>query len=141
MFEQAIEMTNEKPIATDTGLRSGTILVVDDELVVRSLAKMYLEGAGFTIVTAIDGHEALEVFKEQKNEITAVLLDLTMPRMDGEECFREMKRIKSDIPVILSSGYDEQEATSRFAGKGLAGFLKKPYKVKKLLEKILDSLS
>ena len=69
-----------------------------------------------------------------------VLLDLTMPRMDGEETFRELRRIRPDVRVIISSGYNEQESTNRFAGKGLAGFIQKPYGVRPLVEKIRQGL-
>ena len=61
------------------------------------------------------------------DEITCVILDLTMPHVDGEECYRELRRIRGDVRVILSSGYNEQEIAQRFAGKGLAGFIQKPY--------------
>ena len=65
------------------------------------------------------------MFREHADEIVGVLLDLTMPHMDAEEAFREMRRLRPGIPVILCSGYNEQEATQRFAGKGLAGFVQK----------------
>jgi PAS domain S-box-containing protein len=106
---------------------TGTVLVVDDEEVVRELAREVLQDAGFTVVLARDGREALEVFGAHSDEILAVVLDLTMPHVDGVEAFAEIRRIRSDVPVILSSGYNEQDATERFAGKGLAGFIHKPY--------------
>ncbi len=139
--DHPVESAHQLTSAADTTLKSGTILVVDDEEIIRSIAEMILNRVGFTVVTASDGREALAVFKEHQNEITAVLLDLTMPYVDGEECFREIRNIRSDVPVILSSGYSEQEATKRFAGKGLAGFLKKPYEVNALLEKMFDALN
>ena len=74
------------------------------------------------------------------DEIVVVLLDLTMPHLDGEETFRELRRLRPDVRVILSSGYNEQETTSRFAGKGLAGFLQKPYGIRPLMEKIRQVL-
>ena len=120
---------------------SGVILVVDDEETVRIAAKLMLERRGFTVLTAEDGRAALEVFRSRVDEIVVVLLDLTMPHLDGEETFRELRRIRSDVRVILSSGYDEQETTSRFAGKGLAGFLQKPYGVGPLGEKIRQVLT
>ena len=73
------------------------------------------------------------------DEIVVVLLDLTMPHLDGEETFRELRRLRPDVRVILSSGYNEQETTDRFAGKGLAGFLQKPYGLRPLGEKIAGS--
>ncbi len=106
---------------------TGMILVVDDEEVVRELAKEILENAGFTVLAACDGREAMDVYQAHSEEIRAVVLDLTMPHMDGVETFTEMRRIHGDVRVILSSGYNEQDAMERFAGKGLAGFIHKPY--------------
>ena len=73
--------------------------------------------------------------------IDVVLLDMTMPRMDGEEAFRELRRIRQGVRVILTSGYNEQDATERFAGKGLAGFIQKPYRPAELITKINDALA
>ena len=129
------------PSATKQEWRgSGVILVVDDDEPVRIATKLMLEKLGFTVLTAEDGRAALEVFRSRIDEIVVVLLDLTMPRLDGEETFRELRRIRPDVRVILSSGYDEQETTSRFAGKGLAGFLQKPYGLRPLGEKIRQVL-
>jgi PAS domain S-box-containing protein len=121
-----------------TGLRgTGTILVVDDEETVRALAVHTLEAFGFQALTANDGGQAVELFAERGGQgIDLVLLDLTMPHMGGEETFRELRRINPDVRVLLSSGYTEQEATDRFAGKNLAGFIQKPYRATALLERI-----
>ncbi len=126
----------EKPKAAEKWGGTGTVLVVDDEETVRSVSKMILEDVGFNVLTAKDGEEGLDIFREHSGEIVAVLLDLTMPHLGGEDAFREMRRIKSDVHVLLSSGYNEQEATDRFAGKGLAGFIQKPYRAQKLIEKL-----
>jgi len=111
---------------------SGTVLLVDDEDTIRALGQEMLEALGFTALIARDGREALEIFKERGQEIRAVLLDLTMPRMDGEETFRELRRISEDVRVIMSSGYNEFEVSQRFIGKGLTGFIQKPYKLSEL---------
>ncbi len=115
---------------------SGSVLLVDDEETVRVVAKSMLEEAGFEVLTAADGREAVEIFEKHAGEITLVLLDMTMPHMGGEEAFREIRRIRGDARVILSSGYNEQEITSRFSGKRLAGFIQKPYQYDVLVEKI-----
>jgi CheY-like chemotaxis protein/two-component sensor histidine kinase len=120
---------------------SGTVLLVDDEETVRTVGKTMLETMGFDVLMAADGHEAVEKFREHPDGIALVLLDLTMPRMNGEEAFREIRLIKDDARVILSSGYDEQEATDHFADKGLAGFVQKPYKYLALMEKIRSVLT
>ena len=114
---------------------SGTVLLVDDEATVRGIGTEMLEELGFTVVTANDGRDAVEIFKSTPN-IAFVILDLTMPHMDGEQCFRELKQLKPDIKVIMSSGYSEQEVTQKFAGKGLAGFIQKPYRLSTLQEVI-----
>jgi len=111
----------------------GTVLVVDDDMGVRLVARETCEMAGFRVEEAADGREALARFTARPDDVSAVLLDMTMPGMDGEECFRELRRVRPDVRVILSSGYNEQDATSRFAGKGLAAFIQKPYLPDELL--------
>jgi len=113
---------------------SGTVLVVDDDETVRTIARRLLERLGFQVLIANDGHEAIKAFEDAGGEVTCVLLDLTMPNMDGEACYRELKRIKKDIKVILMSGYNRQEMITRFVGKGLVGVLQKPFRMKQLAE-------
>jgi CheY-like chemotaxis protein len=111
----------------------GTVLLVDDEEIVRSIGREMLQELGFTAITAADGREAVDIFKRNP-DIAFIILDLTMPHMDGEQCYRELRQFKSDIKVIMSSGYNEQEVTQKFVGKGLAGFIQKPYKLSVLKE-------
>jgi PAS domain S-box-containing protein len=115
---------------------AGTILVVDDEDSVRSVASRMLSALGFHVLTASNGCEALEVFFPHRDEIVGVLLDLTMPQLDGAATFTELRRMKPDIRVILMSGFNEQDAINRFAGKGLAGFVQKPFKAETLQAKL-----
>jgi len=120
---------------------TGTILVVDDEEAVRRMATRMVERFGLTVLTASDGDEAVDLFRRRHDEIDCVLLDLTMPSMDGGEAYEELRKINDDVPVILSSGYSEKEYTERFAGSGLSGFLQKPYEMASLgemLRGILD---
>jgi two-component system, cell cycle sensor histidine kinase and response regulator CckA len=107
---------------------SGMVLIVDDEQSVRDLARKMLESMGFTVLLAANGQIGVEIFRREAKQVCLVLLDLTMPHLDGEEAFREIRRISSDVPIILSSGYNEQSVIHRFAGKGLAGFIQKPYR-------------
>ena len=113
---------------------AGCILVIDDDPAVRDVSSEMLALLGFRVLTATDGDEGLGVFRVHQNEIDCIILDLTMPRMDGEETFQELQRVRSDVRVILSSGYSEQEINQRFVGRGLAGFIQKPYTVARLLE-------
>jgi PAS domain S-box-containing protein len=125
--------SGEQSILTPTG---GTVLLVDDDPYVRDVGSQMLERLGYRVVTATHGRQAVEIFQAQGSEIECVILDLTMPEMGGEEAFRELRRVRSDIRVILSSGYNEQDVTQRFVGKGLAGFVQKPYTVAKLRESL-----
>ena len=117
----------------------GAILVVDDEDTIREVAAMMLEDLGFSTLTAVDGMQAIELFRQHRNEIRAVLLDMTMPKMDGKACFRELRRIDPDVKVILSSGYSEEDATARFSGKKLAGFVQKPYSPEQLKAVVMQA--
>jgi CheY-like chemotaxis protein len=107
----------------------GTVLVVDDEEVVRSIAKRMLEHLGFDVICVADGEAAAELLRDPATVVCCVLLDLTMPKMDGEETFLEIRRCRPGLPVILTSGYNEQDVVQRFAGKGLAAFLQKPFQM------------
>jgi two-component system cell cycle sensor histidine kinase/response regulator CckA len=107
----------------------GTVLFADDEEYLRTLAKRMLERLGFTVVVASNGVEAVQLFREKHGQIDLVFLDLTMPEMNGEEAFQEMRRLRPDVRVLLASGYSEHEISTRFAGKGLAGFIAKPYQM------------
>ncbi|RII28115.1 MAG: hypothetical protein CXR30_14775 [Geobacter sp.] len=111
---------------------SGTILLVDDEETIRALGSEMLKTLGFQVVTADDGRQAIDIYRQRQEEIAAVILDLTMPHMDGEEAFRELRRIRADVRVVMSSGYNEMEVSQRFLGKRLAGFIQKPYKLAEL---------
>jgi PAS domain S-box-containing protein len=119
----------------------GTILLVDDEEAIRIVGQKTLEKAGYTVVTASNGAEAIEVVRALGETIEAVVLDMTMPKMGGEEAFREMRRIRPGIRVLLSSGYSEGDATQRFSGKGLAGFLQKPYRPHALIQSLSNILA
>jgi len=111
-------------------------MVVDDEQIVRRSAKTMLERFGYSVVLAENGKQAVDLYRILADKIDVVLLDMTMPIMNGEQAFRELKTIRPDVRVILSSGYNEGEAVRRFAGKGLAGFIQKPYSAATLAQKV-----
>lgn len=119
---------------------SDTILIIDDEEIARSVAKRTLEKFGFKVLTAKDGQEGVNVFRKHVKKIDGVLLDMTMPKMSGEEALGEMRRTDPKVRVILSSGYNQRNAIARFAGKGLAGFIQKPYEPRALVEKLNEIL-
>ncbi len=105
----------------------GCVLVVDDEESVRSTMALMLTKLGFEVALAADGREALEIFRADPNRFTLVLMDLTMPHLDGEQAFTALRQIRGDVRVVLMSGFNEQEVSSRCSCKGVSGFLQKPF--------------
>jgi PAS domain S-box-containing protein len=126
--------TRKTPVFQDL-MGMGTILVVDDEEMVGRLARAALQRYGYDVVSASNGQEAVEVFQKDPDGIAAVLLDLTMPVMGGEETLRRLQSIRPEVKVILSSGYSEVEAVKQFPEGGPADFIKKPYTPAALAEK------
>jgi CheY-like chemotaxis protein len=124
-------------VASVTPVRgTGLVLVVDDEPVVRKIATLALERAGYSVAVAENGARGVEAFRREAGRLRCVILDLTMPVMSGEEALAQMKSIRAEIPIILSSGFNEAQAVRQFEGKGLAGFLQKPYQAAALLEAV-----
>ena len=134
--EGAPETLAMSPAASPAWRGAGTMLVVDDEETVRTVSARMLTAMGFRVLLASNGNEALDIFFPHRDEIVGVLLDLTMPQLDGTATFTELRRIKPQIRVLLMSGFNEQDAVNRFAGKGLAGFLQKPFKPEALQTKL-----
>lgn len=116
------------------------ILMVDDEEFITLLAKQVLSEDGYRVITARNGFQAIEIFKELKNEISLVILDFVMPVMDGADVFAELQALKSNVSVVLSSGFAEQDRLRGMLAKGLRGFIPKPYTQKKLLEQVRQTL-
>lgn len=119
--------------------RIGTVLLVDDEAMVRNSGKRLLERLGYRVILARNGEEAIEIFKQQQEAIRLVVLDLIMPIMDGEETFTQLRRIDPSIRVLLSSGYTKEEKADGLMGMGAVGFLQKPFDLKALVQE-LDKL-
>ncbi len=115
---------------------SGVILVVDDEETVRRVAKNALESRGYHVLLAENGQIALDLFEKEQARVSMVLLDLTMPVMNGEQALYRLQRIQPGVKVILTSGYDEPDAMARFTDAGLAGFVQKPYTAERLAASI-----
>ncbi len=129
-------------VSKQAGLQgTGTVLVIDDEEIVRRTAQTTLERFGYDVVLAGNGRQGLDAFRRLADRVAVVLLDMTMPVMSGEETFRELRTIQPDIKVILSSGYNEVEAIRHFTGKGLAGFIQKPYSAVRLAEAVKSVLT
>jgi PAS domain S-box-containing protein len=131
----------EREPAASSGADSGTILVVDDEELVRSVATQALELSGFDVLTAVNGEEAVRAIEERGDEIDLVLLDLTMPGLGGQETFGILKERRPDIKVLLSSGYDKDEVVARFAGDRPNGCIQKPFRTADLVARVREILA
>jgi CheY-like chemotaxis protein len=113
---------------------------VDDEDVVRHTARAALEHFGYSVFEACDGQDAADLFSRLHDRISCVLLDMTMPRMDGREVWRYIRRIRPDMRIVISSGFDEEEAREHFGeGPGLE-FLQKPYPATALARKVAAAI-
>jgi len=144
---QGTTITLWLPISAETSVREerrsivraghGTVLVVDDEDVIRDTCAMLLESVGYTVLTAGDGEEAIEVFKQNSDIIQAVLLDVIMPRMDGRQCFQKLKHLKPDVRVVMVSGFTHDSVIDDVISQGAVAFLKKPYRRLELAD-VLD---
>ena len=111
----------------------GTVLIVEDEESIRSFTRRILERAGFHVREAADGRAGLNLFGQYAPEIVAVLLDLTMPRMDGQEVLLQLRHLDPNIPVLVMSGYSDLEVSARFAGMGASAFIQKPFHPRDLI--------
>jgi two-component system cell cycle sensor histidine kinase/response regulator CckA len=122
--------------------RSGRVLIVDDEESIRATVAQMIQKLGLTLELAEDGRQAVELYRANSDSYDLILMDLTMPHMNGEQAYAEMRKINPNTPVILMSGFSKDRTSSRFIGKGLAGFLEKPFTfptLAELLDKVLAS--
>ncbi|HUI67019.1 MAG TPA: PAS domain-containing protein [Nitrospirota bacterium] len=120
----------------NVGLRRGseTILVVDDEPMVKQLAKDVLTRYGYTVLTAGGGEEAIDVFRQRSAEIDAVILDMVMPAMEGREVFRRLQELKPGVKVIVSSGYSQDQDADELILQGARSFVQKPFRIAELVQ-------
>jgi len=118
---------------------SGTVLLVDDDNTIRVVATEMLNKFGYSVLTAADGREAVTVFEQNADVIDLVLLDFSMPHMDGKQACAAIREIRRDVPVIISSGYGD-EVLGTFQDLNVAGFLKKPFTSVGLFDKVLAAL-
>jgi len=128
--------------AAASGPLIGRVLLVDDEDLVLQIIGSALQALGLEVLTARDGLEALERFRQAQPRPDLVLMDLTMPRMDGREAFQAMHALDPSVPIVLSSGYAEQDSVQTLSGQIPTGFIQKPYQIKELrqlLQRVLGS--
>ena len=114
----------------------GTVLLVDDDPLVRSVAERLLERLGFDVITAADGREAIRLVRERPQDLLFVMLDFAMPELDGGEALPVIRSIREDLPVLMVSGYDEFETRQRLSSLRRVEFLNKPFNCSQLRDKI-----
>ncbi len=129
------------PAATPQKGFRGTVLVVDDEEMVRGLLKRRFERLGVRVMEAENGQEALDIYRQHDKEISLVLLDYKMPKLDGIETFVELKKLNPDAKAILSSGYGEEDAIKSHGPRGWSGFIQKPYDLEEMVAKVQSLLN
>ena len=129
-----------KPVSEDVWHGKGSILIVDDEKDSLLMAKKVLESAGYSVLTAEDGAEAIKVYRNNSDTVSVVILDLVMPHVRGDEAAKEIRRIRDDVSILLLSGYHEIDLTGINNGPGKTTILEKPYKITKLLGAVQDIL-
>jgi CheY-like chemotaxis protein len=122
------------PISLDDWRTSGTALVIDDDRGVRELVSEVLRRAGMDVLIAADGHEGVKLFSEHQDSIRVTVLDRTMPTLSGTSTFESIRIVRPDATIILVSGYSEERVAAELAGRGVAGFLEKPFLPEKLIE-------
>ena len=116
------------------------VLVIDDDVFVREAITDILEYAGISLLTAVSGEAGVNTYREQMEEIDLILLDMSMPGMNGAETYCELQKINPAVPVLLSSGYTDYEMDGCFTGNSILGFLQKPYNVSDLVSTIRQHL-
>ena len=127
-------------LADEAGIAGRTILLVDDEESLRSLMAMALEGAGCRVIQAVDGADGIEQFRRHRESVDLTVLDLTMPRLNGDEVFRQIMDIQPDARVILISGYTQEDVAGHFTGHRVTGYLEKPFPPSELVAKVRAGL-
>lgn len=120
---------------------TGSVLIADDEESVATVTAQMVEAVGLRATIAQNGRECVDIYQRDPDSFTLVLLDLSMPELDGAETFRELRTINPSVQVILTSGFNEEDSAHRFSGKGLSGFLQKPYNLAELRKKITEVLN
>jgi signal transduction histidine kinase/CheY-like chemotaxis protein len=119
---------------------TGTVLVVDDEELVRSVTAEMLSDAGCSVMTAGDGEEAVKRYRVHAREVDLIVLDLIMPKLHGYECFMEMKKINPDVKVIVTSGFAMDGGAEKAIEQGALGFIQKPFELGMFTKAIIDAL-
>lgn len=136
----ARESAAQSPVITNPSGERELIMLVDDEELVRRIVTATLVRGGYRVVAIADPFRALDALKSLGDAINLIILDFTLPIMDGAELFEEFRKIRPDVTVMLSSGFAEQSKVGAMLARGLRGFLPKPYTETRLLEQVRSTL-
>lgn len=135
--------TLSQPILAESVVEGmGQILLVDDEEIVRTTAKFILKDLGYKLLLAKNGLEALNIFQKEKGSIDCIILDMVMPIMSGEECFRKIRDLDTELPIIIASGFPQSKRVEEMLCNGLTAFIQKPYRraeLSRLINEIMKS--
>jgi DNA-binding NtrC family response regulator len=137
----AHEAKHEAPVARRMAGTNQTILLIEDDEIIRPATSRALERLGYAVVAAGNGLHGVELFRSLADTIGIVILDLSMPGISGEETLRRLQEVQAEVPIVLSSGFSGTEALRQFSGRGVAGFLQKPYTVKTLAHHVEAALA
>jgi CheY-like chemotaxis protein len=138
---------SEKPVFEEQkyeqkiSIGSETVLLVDDESMIIDVSVQMLKKMGYEVLTAHNGREAIDIFKQNNDKVTIVVLDLVMPGMSGGEVFERLKQIDSNVKVLLSSGYSIDGQAAEILNRGCDGFIQKPFKLNELSYKLREIIS
>lgn len=130
LLHPELEAFNRRPATppNSKSRRKPRVMMVDDEEAITTLGSHTLTDAGFEVVTAASGFECLDLFRQHKGDYQLILLDLSMPVLNGEETFERLRVIAPEVPVVVTTGYVDKERLDRMVAKGLAGYLRKPHR-------------
>jgi DNA-binding NtrC family response regulator len=117
-----------------------TILLVEDEDGVSDLTRSILERTGYSVLTAVNGKEALDIYEKEMDRISLVILDLIMPEMDGKQCLEKLLKRDPSVKILVVSGYSDESVVEETLGLGAKGFLGKPYRMKQILRSVREIL-
>ena len=127
-----------KDCPRQTGIEA--ILLVEDEDMVSDVTKRILERSGYTVLTAANGKEALNLYEKERDIVSLVIIDLIMPEMGGKQCIEELRKIDSDLKILVTSGYPVDGPTKEAIESAAADFVGKPYNMKEILRAVRDIL-
>jgi CheY-like chemotaxis protein len=137
MATRTVEVEKPQP---EVQPQKATVLVVDDEYNIRSMMKEIMEMSGFKVLTAGNGRDGIDIYQRYKNEIDLIIMDMVMPVMDGRAAFNEIRKINPDQKIFIISGYTQREDLEDILENGAVGFLRKPFQVKEIVEKVQEIL-